>query len=44
LVSSGSDPATGYCEHVSEASGSIKGMEFIDEMSDYQLLDKDSAS
>jgi len=34
----------GSCEHCNEALGSIKGKEFLDYLSDYQLLKKDSAS
>jgi hypothetical protein len=33
----------GFCEHGNEHSGSIKGGEFLDCMSDYWLLKKDSA-
>jgi hypothetical protein len=33
----------GSCEHGTEISGSIKGREFIDWLSNYQLLQKDSA-
>jgi hypothetical protein len=33
----------GSCEYSSESSGSIKGGEFLKQLSDYQLL-KDSAS
>jgi hypothetical protein len=32
----------GCCEHDNEPSGSIKGEEFLDYVSDYQLLKKDS--
>jgi hypothetical protein len=31
------------CEHGNDPSGSIKGREFLDQTSDYQLLNKDSA-
>jgi hypothetical protein len=34
---------TRSCEHGNEISGSIKGGEFLDYISDYQLLKKDSA-
>jgi hypothetical protein len=30
------------CEHDHESSGSIKGGEFLDQLSDYQLFKKDS--
>jgi hypothetical protein len=33
----------GCCEHGNEISDSIKGGEFLDQLSDYQLLKKDSA-
>jgi hypothetical protein len=33
----------GRCEHGNEPLGSIKGGEFLDKLSDYQLLKKDSA-
>jgi hypothetical protein len=33
----------GSCEHDHEPSGSIKEGEFLDYLSDYQLLKKDSA-
>jgi hypothetical protein len=33
----------GYCEHGSELSESIKGEEFLDQLSDYQLLKKQFA-
>jgi hypothetical protein len=32
----------GCCEHGNEVSGSIKGGEFLDRLSDYQLLKEDS--
>jgi hypothetical protein len=35
---SGYGPATGSCEHGNEPSSSIKGGEFLDQLSDYQLL------
>jgi hypothetical protein len=31
----------GSCEHGNEPSDSIKGGEFLDNVSDYQLLNKD---
>jgi len=33
----------GFCEHCNELTGSITGEEFLDCLSDYQLLKKDSA-
>jgi hypothetical protein len=33
----------GCCEHGNEPSGSIKGGEFVDQLSDCQLVKKDSA-
>jgi hypothetical protein len=33
----------GYCEHGNEPSGSSKGEEFLDKLSDCQLLNKDIA-
>jgi hypothetical protein len=33
----------GCCEHSNEPMDSIKGGEFVDQLSDYQLLKKDSA-
>jgi hypothetical protein len=36
-------PVAGCCEHGNEPSGSIKGREFLDKLSDCQLLKKDSA-
>jgi hypothetical protein len=33
----------GFCEYRHEISGSIKGEEFIDQLSDYQFLKKNSA-
>jgi hypothetical protein len=40
LVSAGSEygPVTGFCEHGNEPSGSIKDGEFLDLLSDHQLL------
>jgi hypothetical protein len=32
------------CQHHNETSGSIKPTEFFDEVCDYQLLNKDSAT
>jgi hypothetical protein len=32
----------GSCEHSNESSGSIKGGQFLDHLSDYWLLNKDS--
>jgi len=32
------------CEHGNEPSSSVKGGEFLDQLSDYQLLKKDSDS
>jgi hypothetical protein len=34
----------GSCEHGNELSGSINDREFLNQLSDYQLLKKDSAS
>jgi hypothetical protein len=33
----------GFCEHGNELSGSIKDGEFLDYLSDYQLLNEDCA-
>jgi len=33
----------GSCEHSSESWGAIKGEGFLDQLSDYQLVKKDSA-
>jgi hypothetical protein len=33
----------GSSEHCNVPSGSLTGMEFLDQLSDYQLLKKDSA-
>jgi hypothetical protein len=33
----------GSCEHGDEPSGHIKGVEFLDQLSDCWLLEKDSA-
>jgi hypothetical protein len=45
LDSSGSryGPVVGSCEHSNELSDSIKGEEFLDWLSSYRLLKKDSA-
>jgi hypothetical protein len=40
---SGQAPVAGSCEHCSEPSDSIKGREFIDQLSDCELLYKDYA-
>jgi hypothetical protein len=40
---SGWGQMTDCSEHVNEASGSIKGDELLEQLSDYQLLNKDSA-
>jgi hypothetical protein len=40
---SGWNPVTGCCEHGNEPSVSIKGGEFLDQLSEYFLLKKDSA-
>jgi hypothetical protein len=37
-------PRAGPCEHGNEPSVSLKGGEFLDQLSDYKLLKKDSAS
>jgi hypothetical protein len=44
LDSSGSGwvPVTGSFEHDDELLGSIKGGEFLDQLSNYQLLEKES--
>jgi len=33
----------GCCQHGNEPSGSIKGRELLDQLSDYKLFKKDSA-
>jgi hypothetical protein len=38
-----SGPVAEFCEHGTESSGCIKGGEFLDLLSDYQLLKEDSA-
>jgi hypothetical protein len=45
LDSSGSGyrQVVGSCEYGNESSGSIKGREFLDQLSDYQILTKDYA-
>jgi hypothetical protein len=42
MASCGSEygPREGPCEYGNEASGSMKGGEFLDRLSDYQLLKK----
>jgi hypothetical protein len=40
---SGQESVRGCCEQGSEPSGSTKGGEFLNYLSDYQLLKKDSA-
>jgi len=40
---SGHSPVTVCCEQGNESSGFITGFEFLDQMRDYQLLNKDSA-
>jgi hypothetical protein len=39
---SGQGPVARSCEHGNKPSGSIKGREFLDCMSDYQLLKQNS--
>jgi hypothetical protein len=34
----------GFCEHGNEPSGSIKGGEFLDYLSDYQFLENNCAA
>jgi hypothetical protein len=34
----------GFCEQCNEPSGYVTGVTFLDQLSDYQLLKKDSAS
>jgi hypothetical protein len=38
---SGYGPVAGFCEHRNESSGSTEGGEFLDKLSDCQLLKKD---
>jgi hypothetical protein len=38
---SGQRPLVVFCEHGNKSSGSIKFREFLDYLSDYQLLKKD---
>ena len=40
---SGQEPAAGSCEHGNETSGSIKGKDLFDQLSDHQRLEKDFA-
>jgi hypothetical protein len=40
---SGGVPVVGSREHVNEPSGSVEGREFLDQLSNYKLLNKDSA-
>jgi hypothetical protein len=40
----GSGPVPGCCEHGNESSGYVKSGKFLDKLSDYQFLKKDSAS
>jgi hypothetical protein len=40
---SGEGPVAGCCEDGNEPSGSIRGEEFRDQLSDYLLLKEDSA-
>jgi hypothetical protein len=35
-------PVAGFCEHSHELSGVIKGREFLNQLSDSQLINKDS--
>jgi hypothetical protein len=37
------DPVAGLCKHGSESSGYIQGLQFLEYLSDYQLLRKYSA-
>jgi hypothetical protein len=37
----GASNLAAFCGHGNEPSGSIKGEEFLDELSDYQVLKKD---
>jgi hypothetical protein len=41
---SGYGPAAGSCRGGNERSGSIRTREFVDQLSDYQVIKKDSAS
>lgn len=38
---SGQEPGAGSCEYGNETSGSLKGKELFDQLSDHQLLEKD---
>jgi hypothetical protein len=40
----GHNPMEDFCKHCNESSGSIKGGKFINQLSDHQLVKKDSAS
>jgi hypothetical protein len=40
---SGQDPVTCACEHGNEPPDFIKGEVFLDQVSDYQVLKKDSS-
>jgi hypothetical protein len=33
----------GCCEHNNDPSGTVKGMEFLENVCDYEILKKDSA-
>jgi hypothetical protein len=44
LSACGQGPVAGNWEHGNESSGSIKGEEFLDKLSDYQLFIKDSVN
>jgi hypothetical protein len=37
-------PVAGFCAHGNESSGSMKGGEFSDQLSEYRFLKKDSAA
>jgi hypothetical protein len=41
LSGSGYGPVTDFCEHGYDTSDSVKGEEFINQLSDHQLLEKD---
>jgi hypothetical protein len=41
MPGSGLGPVAGCCEHGNEPSGSIKGSEFLEQSSDYQLRKKE---
>jgi hypothetical protein len=38
------NPGAGSCGHSNDPSGSIKGQEFLDQLSNYQFLKKDSVA